>query len=148
MHSLRQLERSVTAYLPSPPPEWLLITSHSKIINKSLHFRSFPTRINRTHAQSSMRQHARKHTSTHPHNIISHALQWRGPRPLCCEGHPSPSHFISDWQIPWADYGVLNIPPFLACAGQVYSSENNMQCLHCRIIIQLGHWYSSPPALK
>lgn len=146
MHSLRQLERLVQLTDLPLPQVWLLTMSHSKIINKSLHIQSFPTWINRTHAQSHMHKHAHTHTHGHSHTTYLSLTAAKGTLvPSLWRAH-SPSHFISDGQIPWADYGVLNIPPFLACAGQVYSSENNMQCLHCRIIIQLGHWCSSPPA--
>lgn len=134
MHSLRQLERSVTA--PSPLPQvWLLIMSHSKI-NKSVHVQSFPTRINRTHAQSHMHN---MHTDTHPpiHTQHTSHCSERGFSTLALKDTlPHPTLFQIGNTLSWL--WCLHIPPFLACAGQVYSSENNMQCLHCRIIIQLG----------
>lgn len=74
---------------------------------------------------------SRTHTYTHCSKGAFVPLFWRTR---------FPSRFISDWQIPWADDGVetfhLCLFFFLACAVQVYNSENNMQCFHCRIAMQ------------
>lgn len=79
-----------------------------------------------------MHKHARKHTHTVTQHT-SHALQRKGLSFPWSEGHTSLPHFISDWQIPWAEMVCSRVHLFLACAGQVYSSENNMQCLHCSL---------------
>lgn len=142
VHSWRHLEQSYRfAYFP--PQVWLLTRSHSRTINKSLHFQSFPTRMDRTctarHAQTCTYTHTRSHTT-----YLSRTAAKGTVVPLVWRTHfPIPLYFRSANTLSWlwcVRHSTFSLHVQVTC------TVVKTTCSVFRVRTQLGHWCSGPPA--